>query len=205
MVGPRVEVFPVQIPEGFAPSDHDGDGTDLGPTGKECPGYDLLSGFRPRWGGGFDAPRGPLKLAHRAIDIMAAEGAHVVAPSACVVHGGGVTAKGGHHIYLRDPEGWIWYFAHLRDPLAAHLVMGAHVAAGELVGLVGRTGNAVRRTKEGLRGCPHLHLSLTARRYLAGTLAGPDGDPVRYSGKKVDAVPFLRPAYVGEGWRLRAS
>lgn len=193
---PVVDAFPVRIPRAFAPSDVDGDGVDLGPTGRECPGYG--GDHRPRWGGGFMAPRGPQQLAHRAIDIMAAEGAHVVAPSSCVVQATGSSPKGGHHAYLCDRAGWVWYLAHMRDVL--QLVAGAELEPGALVGYVGRTGNAVRITREGLRGCPHLHLSLTAPKGIA-RLRGPDGAIVLRRGSKFDPVPFLRPLYDAGGWR----
>lgn len=193
---PVVLRFPVLIPRGFAPSDVDADSIDLGPTGRECPGYG--GDHRPRWGGGFDAPRGPQKLAHRAIDIMAAEGAHVVAPSSCVVQTAAHSPKGGNHVFLVGPGGWIWYFAHMRD--VPSVVAGAELVAGDLVGYVGRTGNAVRLTHDGLRGCPHLHLSLTAPRGVT-KLRGFDGQPVARRGDKVDPVPFLRPSYDAGGWR----
>lgn len=193
--GPVVLAFPVQIPPGFAPSDLDADGVDLGPAGKPCAGYG--GDFRPRWGGGFDAPRGPQGLAHRAIDIMAAEGALVVAPATGVVRSAGWSEKGGWHVFLDAADRWVWYLAHLRDePLVR---TSERVEAGATLGYVGRSGNAVRKTREGLRGCPHLHLSLTAPHWRR--VLGPDGQPVARRGEKVDAVPFLRPLYEAGGWR----
>jgi murein DD-endopeptidase MepM/ murein hydrolase activator NlpD len=199
MTSPIVLAFPVQIPLGFVPTDADRDGTDRGPTHKVCPGYDAATGHRPRWGGGFDAPRGPDKLAHRAIDIMAAEGAFVCAPAPCTIEWAGWSPKGGHHLFLIDPNGWRWYFAHLRDtPLA---VTGQSVEAGDVVGFVGRTGNAVRTTKLGLRGCPHLHASLSVPMGAPKIIRGPDGASVARRGTKVDVVPFLLPLYQAGGWR----
>lgn len=196
---PIVLAFPVQVPVGFVPTDCDGDGDDLGPTGKVCAGYDAPE-YRPRWGGGFDAPRGPQRLAHRAVDIMAAEGCLVVAPAPCRVVSAGSSPKGGNHVFLQDPNGWVWYFAHMRD--APLVLAGQHLAPGDQVGFVGRTGNAVRRTKTGLRGCPHLHLSLTVPRgvKLPRPLMFQD-KPVQRNGEKVDPVPFLRPHYTAGGWR----
>lgn len=202
--GPIVECFPVQIPPGFKPSDVDGDGADRGSSGKVCPGYDAARGYRPTWGGGFDAPRGPQKLAHRAIDVMGPEGAHIVAPGPCVVVAAASSPKGGNHVYLRDPGGWVWYVAHMRDvPL---VVAGAELAAGTLLGYLGRTGNAVRRTAEGLRGCPHAHISLTIPigTRLGVKVLGPDGQAVARRAEKVDVVPFLAPFYA-DGWRARAA
>jgi murein DD-endopeptidase MepM/ murein hydrolase activator NlpD len=199
---PEIVCFPVVIPAGFSPSDIDADGDDRGPSGKVCPGYDAASGYRPRWGGGFRAVRGPQQLAHRAIDIMAAEGALVVAIADCEVVSAGESPKGGHHAFLRDRRGWVWYMAHMRDPLA--LVAGQALRAGELVGIVGRTGNAVRRTREGLRGCPHLHLSLTRPRTLRGRdVRTAAGAAVDFLGEKSDPVPFLAPVYEAGGWKAR--
>jgi murein DD-endopeptidase MepM/ murein hydrolase activator NlpD len=192
--GPTVGAFPVQVYPGFTPSDLDKDGVDLGPAGKPCAGYG--GDHRPKWGGGFDAPRGPQKLQHRAIDIMAAEGALVVSPCDGHVTSSGHSDKGGYHCYIRDNDGWVWYMAHCLEPM--RVVAGQNVNAGTVVGLVGRTGNAVRKTKDGLRGCPHLHLSLTAPHWRK--VFGPDGKQVARRGDKVDPVPFLRPLYEAGGW-----
>jgi len=130
---------------------------------------------------------------------MAAEGAHVVAPSSCTVQAVGSSSKGGHHAFLVDRAGWVWYLAHMRDPL--ELGAGDELEAGARVGYVGRTGNAVRVTRDGRRGCPHLHLSLTAPKGIV-RLRGPDGAIVLRRGTKVDPVPFLRPLYDAGGWRV---
>ena len=180
--GPIIDRFPLFVPLGFEPSDVDGDGLDRAASGRICPGYSV--GHAPRWGGGFDAPRGPRRIPHHAVDIMAAEGVTVRAISACRVvgtvtvirrdaktgavlgretmPGAGTSAKGGNYVYLEDVGGWRWYYAHLRDvPL---VTPGMDLASGETIGYVGRTGNAVRRVRAVgglvLRGCPHLHLSL---------------------------------------------
>lgn len=193
--------FPVFIPEGFKPTDVEADGVDLGPTGKVCPGYSAERLYRPTWGGGFLAPRGPHKLAHRAIDIMAAEGAHVVAPSRCIVSAVEATPKGGNNVHLKvfgpgslgvvGPLLAIWYFAHMRDtPL---VTPGQTLLPGEHIGFVGRTGNAVRKTKQGLRGCPHLHASLTvpnSKNRLELKKLG-----IAVNGDKVDTMPFLESSY----------
>lgn len=192
--GPTVLAFPVQILHGFKPSDFDDDGMDLGPGGRQCAGY--TDDYRPRWGGGFSAPRGPQKLMHRAVDIMAAEGALVVSPVIGFVTSAGESPRGGHHCYIRDTEGWVWYMAHCRDPM--EVVAGQRVAAGQIIGRVGRTGNAVRKTPDGLRGCPHLHLSLTAPHWRK--VVDAKGQPVMRRGEKVDPVPFLKPLYEAGGW-----
>lgn len=193
--------FPVLIPQGFAPSDSDGDGVDVRWDRKRCPGQDAADGYRPRWGGGFFAPRG--RFLHAAIDIMAAEGAHFVAPAAGTVPrtvrvgsrsqpGAGTSTKGGHYVFLTDAHGWEWYASHLRDePLVRP---GDVVDAGQLLGYVGRTGNASRRYRDGsIRGCPHLHLRLGKQLWTPG------------AARKYDSRVLLQPLYDARGWGPRAT
>jgi murein DD-endopeptidase MepM/ murein hydrolase activator NlpD len=209
------KVFPVTIPFGFIPSDLDEDGLDKNPAGKVCPGQDPADGFRPRWGGGFRAKRvrDGKALNHAAVDIMAAEGAHTVAIQDGVIAlswkpgpgrlepGAGASPKGGNYVVLDTYDGWRWYYAHLRD--IPFVVPGQRVKAGDLLGFVGRTGNAVRRVrrKDGssyLYGCPHLHLSLTALTSDNVRQARHKGLDVL--GMKVDPVPVLKPLYDAGGW-----
>lgn len=209
-MSPIVECFPVVVPASFLPSDVDGDGVDLRGDGRPCPGYG--EDKRPKWGGGFDSPRGPQRHWHRAIDIMAAEGALIVSPCDGVVPetvrmsldgrrgphpGSGQGEKAGNYVCIVDENGWRWYFSHMRDP--ALVQPGEQVTAGQVVGYVGRTGNASYNTRTGKRGCPHLHAALTRPAGMTSRqlnrLRGPDGQPVRWKGDKVDPVPFLRPFY----------
>lgn len=161
-----VTAFPVQIPKGFLP-----DPAAIFRNGKICPGYDAVTGYRPRWGGGFNAIRwrDHKGLLHRAIDIMAPQGALVCSPTAGKIISCGLSDKGGNHAFIRTFSGHVWYFAHMRGPLS--FAPGESIEADQPIGIVGRTGNAAP-------GCPHLHLSLT--------------DP---HGKKLDSVPLLRPLY----------
>lgn len=194
---PQVTRFPVMIPPGFEPSDSDGDGVDLRWDRKRCPGQNPDDGYMPRIGGGFFAQRG--KHLHAAVDIMAAEGAFVVSPVSGRVHetvtvngakrpGSGSSRKGGHYVFIVDDDGFEWYFSHLRDkPLVPP---GGGVTAGELIGYVGRTGNAARRYGDGsIRGCPHLHLRV-------GKMLRPG------IARKYDPLPLIQPFYDAGMWRV---
>ncbi|MEO5577764.1 MAG: peptidoglycan DD-metalloendopeptidase family protein [Sphingomicrobium sp.] len=91
---------------------------------------------------------------HDAIDIMAPEGAAVVAAAPGTVEklyfsqgGGGISA------YVRsDDQRWIYYYAHLRA-YAPGIREGRKVPRGALIGYVGHTGNA---SPDG----PHLHFAI---------------------------------------------
>ncbi len=194
--GPIVDHFPVVIPAGFFPSDVDGDQLDRRWDKKLCPGQ--TGDFRPRWGGGFFAPRG--KFLHAAIDIMAAEGAPIIAPCAGTIPrqvrigrelrpGAGKSKKGGNYLFLVDAHGWEWYFSHLRD--RPKVLAGDHVQGAQLLGYVGRSGNASRAYGDGsIRGCPHLHLRLGKQLWTPG------------QAKKYDAQAALLPLYEAGAWRV---
>jgi peptidoglycan LD-endopeptidase LytH len=91
---------------------------------------------------------------HDAIDIMANEGAPVVAAANGTLEklfysdgGGGITA------YVRSPDGrWTYYYAHLQG-YAPGLKEGQQIKRGQLLGRVGHTGNA---NSQG----PHLHFAI---------------------------------------------
>lgn len=201
MTLPIVETFPVRVPLGFTPRDPDGDGTDMKSDRTPCPC--TSSPFAWRWGGGFRAGRirEGRRLDHAAIDIMGPQGADIrsIGPGRVALTwrpgagrvdpGAGWSAKGGHYVVIDDAAGWRWYYAHLE---ATPLVRaGDAVEAGQLIGFLGRTGNAVRKRRDGSRyGCPHLHLSLTAPSAKLAAYAKAHGLDVQ--GRKVDSVPLLR-------------
>ena len=95
---------------------------------------------------------------HDAIDIMADEGAPVIAATDGKVEklffsegGGGITA------YVRSPDQrWTYYYAHLQG-YAPGLAEGQDVKRGQLIGRVGHTGNASP-------GGPHLHFAINQMR-----------------------------------------
>jgi murein DD-endopeptidase MepM/ murein hydrolase activator NlpD len=212
---PVIECFPVVVPAGFVPTDSDGDGLDRNSSGTVCPGQDPARGYRPTWGGGMRAKRGTVDAPkwHAAVDIMGAEGLEIRAIADGVVPmtwkpgatrldpGSGTSTKGGNYVVLED-GGVRWYFAHLRD---APLVRpGERVEAGQLLGYLGRTGNARRtvRRRDGstyFYGCPHLHLAMTG--LTRAVIASAKAEGIDVIGAKLDPVAYLRPLYEAGGWR----
>lgn len=90
---------------------------------------------------------------HDAIDIMADEGAPIVAAAPGRVEKLFLSKPGGKTIYVRSADGrTIYYYAHLRD-YRPGLAEGQNVARGERLGSVGHTGNA---NPAG----PHLHFAI---------------------------------------------
>ncbi|TVP90422.1 MAG: M23 family metallopeptidase [Pseudomonadaceae bacterium] len=121
-------------------------------------------------GSGFGAPRDGGARVHHGVDIFAERGTPVTA----VIDGRvrtGTSPRGGKHVWLTG--GLLnfgsarFYFAHL-DSIAVET--GDRVKAGEVIGYVGNTGNAITTP-------PHLHFGI-------------------YSGGPIDPAPFLKPGPV---------
>lgn len=129
----RLDAFPVVIPA----LTYYGDVTRGDRTCQKDPSvYDSFDDLRPSG------------MLHHAQDVMAAEGALVVAARGGVVTSTGFGDKGGNFAYVRDDDGFTHYYAHMLKP--ARVSRGQRVSAGHVLGYVGRTGNATSA-------CPHLH------------------------------------------------
>ena len=89
---------------------------------------------------------------HEGIDIFAPRGTPLVATERGIITKLGVGRLGGLKFWLKGESGSEWYYAHL-DSFAPGLANGVVVEAGDLVGYVGNTGNAVGTP-------PHLHMQL---------------------------------------------
>jgi murein DD-endopeptidase MepM/ murein hydrolase activator NlpD len=90
---------------------------------------------------------------HRALDILAPRGTPVLAADGGRVLRVRPNALGGNTVYTTDPEGRVvYYYAHL-DAYQPGLTEGATVARGDVLGIVGTTGNAPKDT-------PHLHFQV---------------------------------------------
>ncbi len=105
---------------------------------------------------------------HEGLDIFAASGTPVVAATAGVVTRVGETPRGGRVVWVADlAQNQHHYYAHLSQQLVQP---GQQVQAGDTLGLVGNTGNAITTP-------PHLHFGI----YRGGRGA-------------VDPWPFIRRA-----------
>jgi peptidoglycan LD-endopeptidase LytH len=105
---------------------------------------------------------------HEGIDIMAPQGAPVLAAADGRVVRFWNSERGGVSIYQADEEGeLIFYYAHL-SARAGGLKEGDRVRRGEVIGYVGATGNATT---------PHLHFEIQqtedARRWWQGRAVNP--------------------------------
>ncbi len=117
------------------------------PTVGDGAGYCPVQGpnsFSDTWGAARSGGR-----YHKGVDIMAARGTPVVAVYDGSIYRFSTSSLGGYTIYYQDNSGNIYYYAHL-DGYAAGAAAGVPMAAGELLGYVGNTGNAAWTA-------PHLH------------------------------------------------
>ena len=105
------------------------------------------------FGDSFGAPRAGIPGGwHHGEDIFAPLGTPLLACADGTIHTVGFNRLGGYRLWLRDESGNDFYYAHLSaySPLA---IEGNTVAAGDVIGFVGDTGDA-----EG--GSPHLHFEI---------------------------------------------
>ncbi len=110
-------------------------------TGQQTYGAFPVSGKKSTaiqsfWG----APRGGGTRTHEGVDIFAAKGTPVVAPTAGIVGSVRNGGLGGKQVWIRDlKRGHNLYFAHLDSQTVS---FGNRVEIGDTLGYVGNTGNA---------------------------------------------------------------
>ena len=90
--------------------------------------------------------------AHQGTDIMAPFGTPLLACERGIVTEMGNDVLGGTKLWLKGESGTYYYYAHL-SAFAEGLTEGTLVEAGDVIGLVGDTGNAKG-------GAPHLHFEI---------------------------------------------
>jgi peptidoglycan LD-endopeptidase LytH len=98
----------------------------------------------------FGAARDGGSRLHEGLDIMAPEGREVIAVTSGKIDTKKWNNLGGNTLWLAGDDGMIYYYAHLhsyRDGIDE----GVKVRGGELLGFVGKTGNA---------STPHLHFEI---------------------------------------------
>jgi murein DD-endopeptidase MepM/ murein hydrolase activator NlpD len=97
-------------------------------------------------------PRDGGSRLHKGIDIFAPRGTEVVAVTDGIISYIGDQPKGGHCLWLTTENGSSFFYAHL-ERWAPGLYEGMEVQGGDLLGYVGKTGNAARTPT-------HLHFGI---------------------------------------------
>ncbi|HKO66825.1 MAG TPA: M23 family metallopeptidase [Burkholderiaceae bacterium] len=101
----------------------------------------------------FGVPR-PGNRTHQGIDIFAPRGTPVISSTRGLVARIGENSLGGTVVWVLGPSGDRHYYAHLNS--VADIKIGQRVVSGDVLGMVGTTGNA--------RGTPpHLHYGVYRR------------------------------------------
>ncbi len=89
---------------------------------------------------------------HQGTDLFGPTGTPLVAVADGVLSKVGVNTLGGNRLWLTDNQGNTYYYAHL-SAFAPAAVDGARVRAGEVIGFLGNTGQAITTP-------PHLHFEI---------------------------------------------
>jgi murein DD-endopeptidase MepM/ murein hydrolase activator NlpD len=130
---------------------------------------DPFDGFSNTWGAGRSGGR-----RHQGTDVIAPKGTPVLAVADGFVEAMEDGRRSGYYVRLRHADGWESWYIHLNNDtpgtddgaggpsgaFAADLEVGSFVAAGEIIGYVGDSGNAESRVS-------HTHFELQHNgRYL---------------------------------------
>ena len=100
----------------------------------------------------FGDPRGNGTRTHEGLDIMAPSGTPVASPTDAVVLQTGTGASSGLYVRTANPGGEQFVYMHLRE-ISASITTGAKLKRGDVIGLVGNTGDAAG-------GASHLHFEI---------------------------------------------
>jgi len=110
---------------------------------------------------------------HEGIDIVARKGTPVLASTSGNISKVSENSKGGKVVYLTDPyKGYTLYYAHLDTQMVS---TGQSVSPGDVIGLVGNTGNALTTIS-------HLHFGLYD--YFFGAI-----DPYHFVNQRAGTLP----------------
>ncbi len=140
-VAPIAPASPLGLPRRAAPeATIASDGGYVFPVGGEASFVDDYAA--PRAGTGW----------HHGNDIFAATGTPLLAVADGTLSRVGVNTLGGNRLWLTDDAGNSFYYAHM-SAYAPAAVEGARVRAGQVIGFVGNTGQAITTP-------PHLHFEV---------------------------------------------
>lgn len=103
------------------------------------------------YGDDYGAPRAGTGW-HHGNDLFADRGTPLVAVADGTLSKVGVNTLGGNRLWLTDDAGNAFYYAHL-SAYAPAAIEGARVSAGQVIGFVGNTGQAITTP-------PHLHFEV---------------------------------------------
>lgn len=117
-----------------------------------------------RRGNGFFAAERKGNRLHQGIDLLAEVGRPILASRSGRVITARYNQGMGNHIVIRHPQNFITLYGHLSE---IYVTEGKFVQQGEIIGAVGRTGNAQFR---GIQ--PHLHFEIRKN--------GLSQDPLQY-------------------------
>jgi murein DD-endopeptidase MepM/ murein hydrolase activator NlpD len=130
---------------------------------------------------------------HHGDDLFASLGTPIVAVANGTLSLVGWNELGGWRLWLTDNKGNSFYYAHLAG-YARWILTQHHVRAGQVIGFLGRTGDAFTTA-------PHLHFEIHPHLYVG---LGYDGavDPTRYL--QLWKVEHVQPRYIPQPAKLRA-
>lgn len=118
----------------------------------ETDGYAFpVHGNAVAYGDDYGAPRAVTEW-HHGNDLFADAGTPVLAVADGTLFSVGVNTLGGNRLWLRDERGNTFYYAHL-SAYAPAAIEGASVQAGQVIGFMGNTGQAITTP-------PHLHFEI---------------------------------------------
>jgi hypothetical protein len=161
--------------------------TDVPPLGLE--GYVFPVTGNASYGDSYGGPRNDVAGGwHHGDDIFAPLGTPVVALHDGTLNRVGWQRLGGWRLWLRDPRGNQFYYAHLSGYTPA-VLRNKRVKAGQVIGFVGNTGDAFTTS-------PHLHFEVHPRSFLHLHYDGAV-NPTSYlaSWKRLEHVKAPKPAH----------
>ncbi|MBP9771926.1 MAG: peptidoglycan DD-metalloendopeptidase family protein [Candidatus Pacebacteria bacterium] len=155
----------------------------------------------------FGDPRDGGSRSHEGLDILAPEGAPIVSPTEAVVIRTGTGSGSGKYVSTANPGGETFVYMHLSE---IEVRAGDELDVGDLIGLVGDTGNATG-------GPAHLHFEIrdgrkatdpysriTEEFSLKDKIAHLKG-AISDAADEDDFVEFVVKNYQGELWQADAA